>query len=296
MINKIPLLEDFVEYKRALNIREKTISEYTDAVDKFISFYLEYADKNHLTRHSYKTITTQDMQTYLFKLRDNLSIASTRKYLSGVSQFFNWLMVNKYIDTNPLNGVQMQKNTEKQERHIMTYEQAMQIIEHAQNDRYKLMLSMMGFMGMRIEEICNLQIKNFNFEDNTVYFIRKGGKWQTLPIRKHLIDLLKKEIESVPSNQVYLFQSSNKPVPMTTNAIRTMFIKTREIALVDCEYKDEFTPHHFRYAVATHLFQDKGYNIQEVQLYLAHNSELTTQKYLHLNNSKTLDKFARMDD
>ena len=293
MINKIPLLDDFVEYKRALNIREKTILEYTDAVDKFISFYLEYADKSHLTRYSYKTITTQDMQTYLFKLRESLSVSSVRKYFAGISQFFTWLKVNKFIEVNPITGVQMQKDKEKHQHRSMTYEESVKLIECTTSNRNKLILSIMGYMGLRIEEVCSLELKNINFDNNSIYFRRKTQKFQTLPIRKSIVELMKEQYDiALSKGHVYLFQSPDGVKPMTTNAIRDMFNKHLEIAGLSSEY----TPHMMRKSFSTYLFQDKGLMINEIQVLLGHSSPITKLRYIDVNNDKLLDKFARMDD
>lgn len=289
----IPLLDEFIEFKKSLNLQPKTILEYTDSIEKFIAWYLEFTEKAHLTRHSFKTITQLELQTYLFELRKSKSISTTRKYLAGVSEFFRFLKSQKYIDTNPVSGIQMQKDDDKKEKIAMTYEQGMMIIESATNNRYKLMLSIMGEMGLRIEELCGIEIENINLENNTLYFLRKTQKWQTLPIRKTIRELLIGELEIAKLNgQKYLFQSPHSEQPLNTNSVRDMFNKHRD----RLGLSKEFTPHHYRYAFSTYLLQEKNMSVGEIQIFLGHSSQNTTLKYLHLNNSKTLDKFARMDD
>lgn len=289
----IPLLDEFIEFKKSLNLQMKTINEYTDSIEKFVAWYLEFTEKSHLTRHSYKTIDQLELQTYLFELRKTKSINTTRKYLAGVSEFFRFLKSQKYIDVNPVAGIQMQKDDDKKEKVVMTYEEGMAIINSATNNRNKLMLSIMGEMGLRIEEICNIEIANIDLENNILLFLRKTQKWQTLPIRKTIRELLISELEiAKTNNQKYLFQSPNAEQPLNTNSVRDMFNKHRD----KLGLSKEFTPHHYRYAFSTYLLQEKNMNVNEIQIFLGHNSQNTTLKYLHLNNSKTLDKFARMDD
>lgn len=289
-----PLLEEFITFKRSLGLQEKTVSEYVDSISKFFEFYCGYTGKSHLVKQSYKNITTLDMQTYSFKLRETKSVATTRKYLSGVSEFFRFLKAQGYIDVNPLSGVQMQKDVEKKEKVIMTYEQGVQIIEKAENNRNKLILSIMGYLGFRISEVCEIEVKNVDLESKSILFLRKNNKWQTLPIRKQLLDLFTEQVEFAKSNNhKYLFQSPLREQPMNANTVRQqMFNRHRD----ELGLSKKITPHHFRYAFSTYLVQEKDMSIGEVQIFLGHESENTTRRYVHLNNQKTLDKFMRMDD
>ena len=66
-----PLLEEFKRFENEINLRQRTISEYIDAIEKCLDFMLEYKEKSHFTRQSYRTITTQDMQAYMFKIRQD---------------------------------------------------------------------------------------------------------------------------------------------------------------------------------------------------------------------------------
>lgn len=288
-----PLLDEFEKFENEINLRQRTISEYVDAITKCLDFMLEYKEKSHFTRLSYRTITTQDMQTYMFKLREDKSVSTCNKYFAGIFQFFKWLQINKYIDTNPCIGVKMQKAEGKEEEVVMSYEQSMAMINFVTDSRNKLMLGLMGYMGLRIEEICNIEVKNINLQDNTLYFKRKTQKWQTLPVRKFILELLKEQVEiAKENNQVYLFKSPKGDVPMNTNTVRQMFNRVRD----SLGYDKRFTPHHMRYAMATFMYQDKEMPVGEIQLYLGHEDPRTTERYIKIDNSKTVSKFARMDD
>ena len=287
MINKIPLLEDFILFKQTVGLKSKTIDEYVDSISKFADWIAEYTEKSHLTRYSYKTITESDAQTYLFKLRETLSINSTKKYLAGVSQFFKWLKKNGYIDQNPFHSVEMQKNKEHVTREYMTYEESQLLINSIDNDYEKLMMMLMSVQTYRINEVCNILVENINLESNTINALRKNSKWQELKIRKELREMVADRVAYCKERgHKYLFQSPIRETGIDTNTVRTIFIKWRDAVGLNSDY----SPHDLRRVACFDLYYNLKLELFKVSKIMNHSSVRTTEIYLKIDQRAINDE------
>jgi len=275
-----PLLEEFIDFKRSLGLKEKTISEYIDAVSKFLDFYCEHANKSHLVKQSYKTITTLDMQTYSFKLRETKSVATTRKYQASVSEFFRFLKAQNYISVNPLIGVQMQKDVIRTEREYMKVDEAIKMVEAVDNNYEKLMISLMFYQGYRIEEVTNIEVKNIDLENNTITALRKHGKLQNLKVLKEVREMLVERVEYCNKNgHEFLFKSPKGNYGITSNSLRTVFNKWN----TRLGFNEYYSPHDLRRACASLLHFEKGLPLLKVSKFMNHSNVNITMLYLKIS-------------
>jgi integrase/recombinase XerD len=138
------------------------------------------------------------------------------------------------------------------------------------------MLYLLYYGGLRLSELRQLKVSNFDFDAKVISFARKGGSIHTLSIQK--TDLIFKNLNYfLNSNQFksdYLFQNSKgKPYSLkgTYNQIKKMIGR----ATLD----KDITPHSFRKACATNLYL-KTKDLLWVRDYLNHSDAKVTQTYI----------------
>lgn len=145
-----------------------------------------------------------------------------------------------------------------------------------------LMIKICFDCGLRIKELRNIRLKDFN--ENQLEILGKGGK------RRFVI--ISEEVRVRLSNLIvmnnlsdYLWASTTKPsVPQSEETIRRKMRKAFEAAGIY-----NFCPHELRHSYATDL-KKLGASTRSIQYGLGHSSEQITERYLHDLDSGDLEE------
>lgn len=141
--------------------------------------------------------------------------------------------------------------------------------------------------GMRISELCSLNIDNVNLHDRTVLIYGKGSKERKVQIgNDDVIDTLKtykNDFEKEIQNCNYFFanQSGRR---LSEQSVRRMINKYTSLAAIELH----ITPHMFRHTFATSLLE-ADVDIRYIQEILGHSSITVTEIYTHVTMSKQRD-------
>jgi len=143
------------------------------------------------------------------------------------------------------------------------------------------MISLMYAAGMRVSEIVNLKIKDFDFEDNIGHIRQaKGKKDRIFNIPQTLFSKLKKQVASQKeNNQEYLF---NGPKGRLSTRNLQKIVK---VIAKKAEIKKDVHCHTLRHSFATHLLEN-GADIRMIQVLLGHASLSTTELYTHVSTEQ----------
>lgn len=277
------LIHEFKQYKKRENLKLKSIEEYCKSIIKFQDWYCEEKQVAHIKIRGWKNISTRDCQEYAHFLRKNesLSIATTKKYLAGLKEFFIFLIKEYKLDESPCYRIKIAKDVEKKEEKYITLEEAQLIFDNADTTRDKLLIGLQRFNGLRGNEAISIETKNIDLENGKFKVLRKNGKWQTMSIRSEIIELIKE----VNSNcRQYLFQSKTGK-PLTTKTARNIFNGINDKLGLDKEY----SAHKLRHVCAVDLYYNKGKLLHEVSNALGHSSLKTTEIYMK-GSSKILGR------
>ena len=285
------LIKDFSNFKKRLNLKDKTVKEYTDSIELFINWY----KSNHnitLTINNANELTAKIAQQWIFSLRENLSVASTRKHVAAMNQLFNYLVVVQEVDNNIFKGLQIPKDIIKLEKDLMVQEQGDKLFESCTLNKKKLMIGNMLYLGMRIGEVNKIEVSNIDLEKKTVTILRKNSKMQTLPIVDVLLPLYEEVVASCKYNkQKYLFTSKVTSKCITTASIRKTFDKL----VSNLGYSSNYTPHQLRKLFATDMYYNKKFLLDEVREMLNHSSLVVTERYLiGTKQSRTFERLANL--
>jgi integrase/recombinase XerD len=142
------------------------------------------------------------------------------------------------------------------------------------------LLELLFATGMRVGEVCSMDIKDFLDEEDIFKIKGKGGRERlafivdevTLKIlREHLEVRMRIETET-PA--LFLNATGKR---LSTQGIAKIIAQLREEGGI----KRHVTPHMLRHTVATLLLRN-GVDIRVVQEFLGHASIATTQRYVHI--------------
>ena len=154
----------------------------------------------------------------------------------------------------------------------LTKEELNKLFSAIDNQKHKLLVSLMYGAGLRVREVTHLKITDFSFEEN-IGWVRggKGNKDRPFIIPKSL----KKELQSIcEQKQVWLFSGRNGA--LTTRSVQEI-VKT---AGKEAKLRKKVHPHMLRHSFATHLLES-GTDVTSVQSLLGHSRPETTLGYSH---------------
>lgn len=148
-------------------------------------------------------------------------------------------------------------------------------------ERDRLALFLMYLMGLRVSEVCKLEVPHLDFR-KAMLAVRsgKGDKDRFIPIPTFLVGPLRGFVGKRRAG--YVFESP-RGGRLTERAYQKL-IKRLAVAagLPDALAPRRATPHKFRHAFASE-FLDRTENIIALRDALGHASVATTQVYTHVN-------------
>jgi integrase/recombinase XerD len=288
-------LKDYQLYlKIERGLSKNSIANYTLDVKKLILF-LE--DKN--ITDSPISISTETIQQFIYETAKLVNARSQSRIISGLRSFFNYLVFEDYIKTNPLELIESPKIGRKlpdtlSEEEIDTIINAIDLSK-PEGERNRAMLETLYGCGLRVSELINLKISDLFFDEGFIKVTGKGDKQRFVPIvsiTQKFINLYRTEIRNHISIKAGFEDTLflNRRGKQLTRAMVFTIIKqlAEKIGL-----KKSVSPHTFRHSFATHLLQNNA-DLRSIQLMLGHESITTTEIYVHLDKShltKVVEKY-----
>ena len=160
---------------------------------------------------------------------------------------------------------------------VLTKEEVKSLINAADNEKSRLIISLLYSAGLRVSELVNLKVDDINWEDKTGWVRRgKGGKDRIIMMS----DTLMKDVQAYLAGREHKYIFS-KEEPLTTRNIQKIILGTKKRAGIN----KKVTPHTLRHSFATHLLEN-GTDIRVIQAMLGHSSLSTTQVYTHISSEQ----------
>ena len=149
------------------------------------------------------------------------------------------------------------------------------------NYRDLAILEMLYASGIRVSELCGLDLKSIDRTRNTIRVIGKGDKERVVPIGSPALIALdnwistgRSEIATEESGQAIFLGSRGKRIDQRT--VREVVYEAMKVV------GSTMGPHGLRHSAATHLLEG-GADLRTVQEILGHASLATTQIYTHVS-------------
>ncbi len=279
----INLFLDYLKYERKLS--ENTYESYRYNLIKISNYF---KDKN------ISLLTEDDLRTFLYNSKE---VSKTKAhYLTVLKAFYNYLLDNNLIKTNPAANIKLPK-IEKKLPKFLTEDEVDKLLDIRLTKpidyRNKAMLELLYATGMRISELLNLTLSNYNEVDASVKVMGKGSKERIIPIGDITIKYLNLYINEyrnfILKNKIsdYLFVNYNG-----SKMSRQGFFKILKNLCDECGIQKEISPHVLRHSFATHLLNN-GADLRIIQELLGHENISTTEIYSHLSKEKLIDDYQK---
>lgn len=277
--NLISKYKSYLLLEKALS--PNSIEAYLDDLAKL----LQYFETENL---KLQQIRLEDLQQFVTQLYDlGINARSVARILSGVRSFFNFLILDGYIQNDPTELLETPKIGLKLPvvLSLQEIENIISVIDLStkEGQRNRAIIEVLYSCGLRISELTNLKFSDLFLDDGFIRVEGKGSKQRLVPISptaikeigNYLLD--RKHIDVKKGSEDVVFLSKRG-----TSISRIMvfhFIKQYAEA---AGIKKNISPHTFRHSFATHLLEG-GANIRAIQQMLGHEKITTTEIYTHMD-------------
>jgi integrase/recombinase XerD len=276
-------IKDFVSFlKIEKGLAENSIFAYQNDVSKLNDF----AGARNL---AVTELTYSHLKEFVAELFDlGLSARTQARIISGIKQFFGFLILEDLLKDDPSELLEMPKIGRKLPE-VLSIEEIDQLIGaidlgKLEGHRNRAMIETLYSCGLRVSELVNLRFSDLYFEEGFIRVIGKGNKERLVPVSPSVEkeigiynDHIRRHQTIQPGNENVVFL--NRRGAMLTRVMIFTIIKNLSQAI---GLKKTISPHTFRHSFATHLIEG-GANLRAVQDMLGHESITTTEIYTHLD-------------
>ncbi|MBI3902455.1 MAG: site-specific integrase [Nitrosomonadales bacterium] len=175
---------------------------------------------------------------------------------------------------------------------VLTRDQVTRLIEAARNLRARTVLMTTYAAGLRVSEVCALQVSDIESASERMCLkVReaKGGKDRYTLLSPRLLTTLR-DYWRVAKPRSWLFPNAAGNGPMGHETAQRMYYAACDAAGL----KDAAGIHTLRHSFATHLL-DSGVDLPTIQRLLGHGHIGTTMRYLHLAHSRLTGTVSPLD-
>ena len=275
--------QNYLRIERGLS--ENSISNYSFDIKKLVNWL-----KNNENTISPTKIKEETVQAFIYDIAKEVNPRSQSRIISGLRGFFNYLVFEEYIKTNPLELIESPRIGRKLPDTLSLEEIDLLInsidLSKPQGERNRAIIETLYGCGLRVSELINLKISDLFFDEGFIKVTGKGDKQRFVPIGTSTI----KYIE-IYRNQIRTHQNI-QPLSIDTLFLnrrgklltRAMIFQIVKDLKEKAGIKKNISPHTFRHSFATHLLEN-GADLRAIQQMLGHESITTTEIYTHIDKS-----------
>jgi integrase/recombinase XerD len=165
---------------------------------------------------------------------------------------------------------------------VPSREEVRRLLKAVRSLKYRTILTLAYGAGLRVSEVCQLQVPDIDSEQMVVH-IRgaKGGKDRLVPLSPRMLAALRRYWVKARPPRSCLFPGRRPERPITKDAVR----KVLKCAVKDAGLTKQLSPHSLRHGFATHLLED-GEDIRVLQSILGHSHIQTTAHYARVTTRR----------
>ena len=216
--------------------------------------------------------------------RNGLGPRSIQRRLSSLRSFFNFLIREGVVKSNPAEEIKAPKAPKRLPKTLDTDRMA-RLLSPPEDDplarRDHAMMELLYSSGLRLAELVGLDLTDLDLGDRTVRVLGKGSKTRLVPVGRHAVTSLstwlrdRAGIARPEETAVFVGQNGRR---LGARAVQQRIDRAARRQGIDLKVH----PHLFRHSFATHLLESSG-DLRGVQELLGHTDISTTQVYTHLD-------------
>ena len=274
-------------YRRYLKLEKgysvNTLDAYMRDVDKL----LRYLAVEQVDVLDAKLEDLEHFAAFIFDL--GIGPRSLARILSGVRQFYRFLVIDGYLEVDPTELLESPKQPDHLPEVLSTAE--VDLLEQAidlskwEGYRNRAIIEVLFSCGLRVSELTNLKLSNLYIEEQYIRVMGKGSKERLVPISPRALDELnywfadRNVMKIKPGEEDYVFLNRRGH-----HLTRTMILIMIKRYALDAGIQKTISPHTLRHSFATSLLEG-GADLRAIQAMLGHESIGTTEIYTHIDTS-----------
>tara|TARA_S200000501_G_scaffold327708_1_gene327127 strand:+ start:518 stop:1423 length:906 start_codon:yes stop_codon:yes gene_type:complete len=274
--------KDYLKIERGLS--ENSISSYENDLKKLKLFL-----NNDIKKISPLDVEADHVKEFVYHISKEVKANSQSRIISGIRSFYDYLLFEKLIKTNPISNIESPKLQRKLPSTLSIDEINLMIKNvdktKKESERNIAIIETLYGCGLRVSELIDLKISDLYFSEDFIKVTGKGNKQRLVPVsninKRCINDYLlnsRSKIKIVTKHSDILFLNRNG-----SKLTRAMIFTIVKNLSKKSEIKKIISPHTFRHSFATHLLEN-GADLKTIQQLLGHESITTTEIYMHLDN------------
>ena len=282
-------LEDARKEFVAYLVAERGSSPNTvDAYERDLGRYVRFLHERGVD--DVEDVTRGDVEAFVAEFAElDYAASSADRALSAVRSMHAFLLAEDLTTRNPTRDVPAPKQPARLP-HVLSIEQARALLEQpfaptASAQRDRAMLEVLYGCGLRVSELCGLDLRFVMVDEGLVRVLGKGSKERVVPLLGAAASALKEYVRvwrpqlvrvGRPEDAVFLNRRGGRLSRQTVHAVCERYGR-----LVGIE---GLHPHTLRHSYATHLVEG-GADLRVVQELLGHANIATTQIYSNIDRT-----------
>jgi integrase/recombinase XerC len=266
---------------------ENTVRAYRSDVEHFVSFVatLDAVEPDDVVR-------THVRRYVAYLAAEGRSRRTIARRLAAVRRYMRWARQTGRVPADPTSGVSAPSGTGRLPK-VLPGADLAQILEPEvdpdepvwRRHRDDAVLELLYGSGLRVSELCNLDVDSLDLRANALTVWGKGGKERRVPMSDVAVDAVRDWLDqrlhrvSEPTTALFLNTKSRRLGPRDVRRI------------LDRRSPVPTHPHALRHTFATHLLEG-GADLREVQELLGHSDVSTTQRYTHVSKDRLRAVYA----
>jgi integrase/recombinase XerC len=285
-------IKEFLSYLESVKqYSPHTLKGYERDLKKLSDYLLAQDIKN------WKIVKEHDLRTFInSERRRGLSPRSIQRLLSSCRTFFEHLLIEGLIQLSPAQNVSSPKLAQLLPK-AMDADLVQRLLDFKPKGmieiRDKALAELLYSSGLRLSEVCQLEVQDLDLKERTCRVLGKGNKTRIVPVGKKAIQAIRdwmiyrselKATKETSSDAIFLNNKGNRI------SARSIQLRLEKLCLQ--RGIPGINPHMLRHSFASHVLESSG-DLRAVQEMLGHSDIGTTQIYTKLDFqhlSKVYDK------
>ncbi len=219
-----------------------------------------------------------------------LTSRSIARHITTLRNFYQFLLREGKVGADPVGAMPLPRQWKSLPKYL-NLEQVNRLVQapdtnKATGIRDRAMLEFLYATGLRVSELCTVELAGLTLDLGVVRVTGKGNKERMVPVGKAAL------------RAVSEYLASGRPALLRGRGSKYLFVTSRGSAMVRQSFWKQMavygkkagiwqrlSPHVIRHSFATHLLEG-GADLRSVQTMLGHSDIATTQIYTHVLKSK----------
>jgi len=235
-------------------------------VSKLVIYWKDFEKARLDTDVDVTPVMVNDFLSFVSSMR-TYKPKTFHRIISTLSSFYRFLYTQGAVTSNPLTGIDRPR-IKQQEIKYLKHNQVLRLIESIEDPRDKLIVRTIYATGVRVSELCNMNIEDIDFDEHTIRIRGKGDKMRIVFVDDDTLAEILRFIGDRLAGPLFIGQQGKH---ISSRAIQHIFKHYAPSGI---------TPHKIRHSYASELYK-RSKNLRVVQENLGHTSIKTTEIYLH---------------